>query len=160
MKRKKHNGFTPLQIKKSIQKAFNNYKSRYRKGKFVTGFTLLELLIACGVLIVALCGLLLLFNYCYALAMQAGHTTMATAGAYGKLEEIRNYDYTGIISNYNGTTFTIDGLEQFNGNGAVTVAYVDGTNYELLQVNIDVNWQERGNRTLTLPLASLIAKKD
>ncbi len=41
----KRNSFTPLQINQSIQNIFKNYIFKYSKRKFVTGLTLIELLI-------------------------------------------------------------------------------------------------------------------
>ena len=48
----KRNSFTPLQINQSIQNIFKNYIFKYSKRKFVTGFTLAELLI--GAVIIAI----------------------------------------------------------------------------------------------------------
>lgn len=132
------------------------YKSK--KEKFVTGFSLIELLLASAILVVVLSSLLHLFNYCYTLSMQAGNITYATAGAYGKLDEIRAFNYGGIMGQYNGDPFNLTQLK-FNGNGTIDIAYVPGTNSELLQVTINIDWVERGNRAMNLSLTSYIAER-
>lgn len=120
------------------------------------GFTLIELLLAIAVLITALCGLLLLFNYCYALTIQAGNITFATAEAYGMLEEIRAQDYADIMNDYNGDVFN---MQQPVGNGIININFIPGTNNELLQATVTVNWQERGNRALQLIITTLITER-
>lgn len=122
----------------------------------VRGFTLIELLLAAAVLVVALGGLLHLFNYCLTLSIQAANTVTATAEAYSKLEEIRLYNYSDIVDTYDGSTFN---LEQLIGTGAVSASYVSDTNSELIQASVTVSYTEKGNRTISLSLATLIAKR-
>ena len=118
-------------------------------------FTLVELLIASGIMIIALCGLVLLFNYCYFLSIQAGNITRATAEGYGKLEQIRAHNYLSIVTDFNGD-FT---LTQLPGTGTTTATYVTGTNSNLIEVAVNVSWSERGNRIANFSITSLIAQR-
>ncbi|UCH12243.1 MAG: prepilin-type N-terminal cleavage/methylation domain-containing protein [Candidatus Omnitrophota bacterium] len=128
--------------------------------KNVSGFTLIELLLAAAVLVVALGGLLHLFNYCLALSIQATNTVNATTEAYSKLEQIRLENYGGIYDKYKAgeSDHTFD-LKELIGTGTVTPSYVSGTNNELLQVSVTASYKEKGGRTLNLSLMTLIAKR-
>lgn len=111
------------------------------------GFTLIELMIAVGVLIIVLVGLLQIFIYCLNLSEFAGNTTLAISEAQGKLEEIRSHKFERIAGDYGlgGSPGNIFELAQLNGEGAI---YIDDTNPALLAIEIVVSWQEKGNRII------------
>lgn len=109
------------------------------------GFTLIELMIAVGVLIIVLVGLLQIFIYCLNLSEFAGNATLAISEAQGELEEIRSHEFERIAGDYGpggnpGNTFE---LAQLNGKGTI---YIDDTNPALLAIEIVVSWREKGNR--------------
>ena len=107
-------------------------------------FTLLELMIAAAVLIVALLGLLGVFTGCFGLNETAKNLTIAINGAQEKMEEIRNADFGTIIANYNGP-FNISGLD---GIGRVDATYVAGTNNSLIDIRVVICWRQGRNRII------------
>ncbi|MBI3618229.1 MAG: prepilin-type N-terminal cleavage/methylation domain-containing protein [Candidatus Omnitrophica bacterium] len=125
------------------------------------GFTLVEVLIAVGILAVVIVGLLQLFVYCSNLAEAAGNTTLAVNEAQNKMEEIRNHDFNSIATDYAsggtpGNTFTLTSL---NGTGTITTSQEAGGSSELLRIQIDVSWQNKNSRNFSTALTSLIAKR-
>src|SRR3989338_3280502 len=93
------------------------------------GFTLVEVLIAIGILTVVVVGLLQLFVYCSRLAEAAGNTTLAINEAQNKMEEIRSHDFNAIAVDYasGGTPGDTFALTSLNGTGAVTTSQVGGS---------------------------------
>lgn len=124
------------------------------------GFTLVEVMISVGVLAFVIVGLLQLFVYCSTLADAAGNTTVAVNEAQTKMEEIRNHDFDSIAADYasGGTPGNTFSLSSPSGTGTVTVSQVGGSS-QLLQVQIDVNWQNKDGRSASTTLISYIAKR-
>ena len=124
------------------------------------GFTLVEVLIAVGILAVVIVGLLQLFVYCSTLAEAAGNTTLAINEAQNKMEEIRNHDFNAIAVDYasGGTPGNTFALTSLNGTGTITTSQVGGS-YELLQIQVDVAWQNKNGRNFSTALTSLIARR-
>ncbi|MCQ9208039.1 MAG: prepilin-type N-terminal cleavage/methylation domain-containing protein [Omnitrophica bacterium] len=117
------------------------------KKKSLAGFTLIELMFTAGVMAVVLGGLLQLFIYCMNLGELSGNTTVATAQAQSKLEEIRNHNFADIVTDYSlggtvGNTFTLTNLD------GMGVIYIDDTNAELLEIEIAVSFRTRPNRVI------------
>lgn len=124
------------------------------------GFTLVEVLIAVGILALVIVGLLQLFVYCTTLAEAAGNTTLAVNEAQNKMEEIRNHDFNSIATDYAsggtpGNTFTLTSL---NGTGTITTSMAGGST-ALLQMQIAVSWQNKNGRNFSTALTSLIARR-
>ena len=113
---------------------------KLRKLRSKKGISLVEILIAAGILGVVLVGQIKLFIVCSGLATISGNMTMATAAAQSKLEEIRGHDYADIVADYSGATFD---LTDIVGKGVV---YVDSSNPDLLEVEVVVSWQDKNNR--------------
>lgn len=107
------------------------------------GFTLLELMLAAAVLIVAISGLVAAFVGCYALNETARNLTFATMGAQQKLEEIREHNFYNIYSDYNGTTFGVTGIAEAKGR-----VDIDNTNPDLLKITVTVCWKQVGGRII------------
>lgn len=112
-----------------------------------TAFTLIELMIAAGILALVLVGLLLLFIYSLSLSELAGNLTIAISQAQGKLEEIRNHSFDSIAVDYgeSGSPGNIFNPGQLDGKGVI---YIDDTNPELLEIEIAVSWRGKGNRII------------
>ncbi|OGX36786.1 MAG: hypothetical protein A3G91_00815 [Omnitrophica WOR_2 bacterium RIFCSPLOWO2_12_FULL_50_9] len=135
-------------------------KTRKKIFQSPQGFTLVEVLIAVGILAIVIVGLLQLFVSCSALAEAAGNTTFALNEAQNKMEEIRNHDFDSIATDYAsggtpGNTFTLSTL---NGTGTVATSQVGGSS-ELLQIGIDVSWQNKNGRSFSTTLTGLIAQR-
>ncbi len=109
------------------------------------GFTLLELMISCGVIMVALAGLLSTYVACLELNETTRNTNLALSAAQRVSEEIRSATFTGIAASYNGYNFTVPGIPAGASFGHV---YVDNSDPALLNITVGVCWEQRGNRTL------------
>jgi len=114
---------------------------------FQKGFTLVEVLVATGLLVIVLAGLVGLFVYCSLLSELSGDMTMVMSELQGKWEEIRNHDYDLIVSDYSsgGTPGNTFDLTQVNAQGVI---YMDATNPDLLVVKIVASWQTRNDRIM------------
>ena len=113
-----------------------NYKS---------GFTLFELMIGAGVLIVALVGLLGVFAGMISLNENSGKLSLAVAACQAKLEEMRNSSFTNLYTTYNGTSFNPNGFSLGEAKGAISI---NNSNPNLLQVFVSVSWRTRSNRVI------------
>ena len=112
-----------------------------------SGFTLVEVLVTAGVVVVVLTGLMQLFIYCRALADMAANTAFAVTEAQDKMEEIRNTSYDLITTNYvsGGTPGNIFSL---GAHGAVGSIYIDSSNSDLLRVDVSVGWRNINGRVI------------
>lgn len=109
------------------------------------GFTLLELMIALGVLIVALVGLLGVFAHLISLNENSSKLTLSVAACQGKLEEMRNSNFTNLYTTYNGASFNPDGFRLGEAKGTV---FINNSNPSLLQVFVSASWKTRSNRVI------------
>jgi type II secretory pathway pseudopilin PulG len=114
----------------------------HQKGSF-----LIELLIAIVILVIVLVGYLQLFISCFGLSETSRRLTFAISQTQGKLEEIRNHNFSTIVVDYGlggnpGNTFSLIPL---NGEGVI---YINNTNPHLLTVEIAASIQDKGNRVI------------
>ena len=113
--------------------------------KYKSGFTLLELMIAVGVLVVALVGLLGVFAHLMLLNENSSKLTLAVTACQAKLEEMRNSSFSTLYLNYNGTNFNPAGFSSGEAKGAISI---NNSNPNLLQVFVSVSWRTRANRVI------------
>lgn len=109
------------------------------------GFSLVELMFVVAILGAVFSGMIRLFISSSALASISGNKTVAISEAQNKIEEIRNYPFGDIVSDYafggsQGNTFA---LTSPTGTGVVGI---DSTNAELLVIEVGVSWQDRFGR--------------
>ena len=125
-------------MKVDIMKGLRRYKG---------GFSLVETLVALGILVVVLGGLLQLFIYCSLLSESAKNMTFALSEAQGKVEEIRDHNYAAIAADYAaaGTPGSTFNLTQCTGMGIVRI---DSSNADLLQIEVIVSWRNHNNRVI------------
>ena len=109
--------------------------NRIRKPK--AGFTLMEILLAAGILASAVSAILLAYYSCFALIGTSKNINIATNAAMGLMEDIRSSAFTRIIDDYNGINFVVNAIPQSRG-----VVYIDDTNPELLETTISVCWRQ------------------
>jgi len=118
-----------------------------RKRESTAGFTLIEVLVTMGVLILVVVTLLQLFIHCQSLAEIAKLTTFAVAETQGKLAEIRHHNFDTLVTDYGsgGTPGNIFNLTQLNGVGRI---YIDNTNPQLKRIEIVLSWRTKNNRII------------
>ena len=105
-------------------------------------FTLVELMIAVAVFLLAFIGILISYLTCLDLNEMSRNTSMAVHACKARLEAIQNTPFNQMKATYNGSTFTVSGLA---GRG---VSYVDDTNARLLQITVSVAWKQPTGRII------------
>ena len=127
-----------------------------------SGFTLVEIMLATGILVFALCGILAAFISCIALSSTSKNVNIATNAALEIAEQIRTTAYTD-LSDPSGSGLLINGqpfTETFPGSNiyscSFTVAvlpsnmvtvYINTNTPELLGVTISLCWRQN-NRVI------------
>ncbi len=112
------------------------------------GFTLLELMTAAGIIIIALSGLLFLFVKINALNERANSLSLATASIQNKMEEIRRTDFAAISTTFDNTPFVPSGFSAGNAMGSISVEEAIDGDATLLRVFLSVSWRESSNRII------------
>lgn len=111
------------------------------------GMGLLELMIVIGILSVAILGMLQLFIFTSTGATLGNNKTLAIAEAQGKIDEIRNYEFEDISTDYanGGTMGDTFSLSLITGMGKI---YIDDSNDQLLTVEVVVSWEDKFGRII------------
>ena len=109
------------------------------------GFSLVELVVTVGIMAFAIVSMMQLYIYTSIQTELARHQTAAIIEAQNKIEEIRNYTYDNIVTDYSlggslGNTFNLTLLD---GKGVI---YIDNSNTELLVLEAVVSWEDKLNR--------------
>ncbi len=110
-----------------------------------SGYSIAEILITAGILVIVIAGLIQLFIYTSDLSAMSKDMSAAITEAQAKMEEIRSSTYANITTDYAsggtpGNTFT---PTLTTGKGII---YLDSTNTDLLQIEIMVSFQTRKGR--------------
>ena len=129
-----------------------NYKFKFLKmlrnrQLALTGFTLMELLTAILVLVIALTGLLSAYVGCFNLNENARNLTVATNAAQQRMEEIRNTPFDSISTTFNDAQFSISNWLSTQDYIAKTYITTIQAN-QLLQATTVVCWREKGARII------------
>ncbi len=117
------------------------------------GLTLIELMIAVMILAFVLVGLLETYIVCLDLVEISKNTSIAINNAQNKLEEIKNYTYAQIKTQYNKVPFNLTGI---NGKGVSYAFYCNNPldcsdNYaitDLLEIIVSVSWKQKNGRVI------------
>ncbi len=130
---------------------------------YCRAFTLSELLLAAAILVLVLAGLLLLFLNCLILNEANRNLTVATSHAQYIMEQIKDTDFAEVETNINAGNWDLDATEigsspyNFTAlNGEVINASVTQSGNPL-GVSVTVQWNERGQRSRSTTLETLIA---
>ena len=107
------------------------------------GLSLVEVLIATGILAFVLCAVLYVYTLCSALITTSKNVNIATNAALGLMEEIRCSSFADIPEDYNGLIFMLNDVPESRG-----VVYVYDANPELLTVTISVCWRQNADRVI------------
>lgn len=130
----KTKGFIPLEINDIVEKTAKYKVRARRRGKFLTGFTLWELMIAAAISITAIGGLLITFMSCMALNDANSNLTIAANDAQGVLEEVKALSF-GAIDAYapsqpanlesENITFQVSAIDAWLKEVTVNVAWIE-----------------------------------
>lgn len=101
------------------------------------GFTLVELMVAAVIFVLAFVVILLSYIRCMELSEMSRNSSTALAAAKTRIEQIKDTAFSDIFVAYNNAAFDVTGV---NGKG---VSYVDNTNANLLKVTVTVCWKQK-----------------
>ena len=110
-----------------------------------SGFTLLELMIAAAILVIAIAGLLATFTGFLSLNENSKNISLAIEACQDKTEEIRNFNFSSLYITYNNTNFEPNGFPVTDAEGNI---YIDNTDPDLLEICISVSWRESSNKII------------
>lgn len=111
----------------------------------VTGFTLVELLLAVAILVFGVCSILVAYMSCSILVSTSKNINIAMNAALSLNEEIRSAPFTQIIDNYNGLIFTVNDIVSSKGRVYAEPVIIDAQDY--VQVTTSICWRQ-GNRIM------------
>lgn len=107
-----------------------------------TGMSLLEMLIAATVFIVAFVVVLISYLTCLELNEVSKNTSTALHATKARFEQIQNTPFNQIKAAYHNVTYTATGLT------GMGVSYVDDTNPRLLKITLSFSWKQPGGRMI------------
>ncbi len=127
---------------------------------------MLEVLIATAIMVIVLGAMVYGLSQCSNLTQTVHNQDIAMNAVQQKLEEIANSDISQIISNYDGQTFTVNGLNNpvdptdpteliDHGQVAATPLGVG----DLFDVTVTVSWRQKGSRQITRALTTTLVNK-
>jgi len=126
-----------------------------------SGFTLAELLLACGILAFTLSGLLALFINCSFLNEANRNLAIAISHANFIMEEIRGTGFSGLEARINNNEWDLDAQQiqsDYNltplDNETITTTVTQSG--DPLGVSVRVDWLDRGQRSRNTVLTTLI----
>lgn len=140
MPKNKPKAFTPLET----------LIARPKAKRFLTGFTLAELLLAAAILAVALCALLATFSYTMILNQSSSNNIVAVNDAQYVMELFKTMSFSQIQGYKAAGNYTVPSLANLPSEN-ISVTFGAGT--DPIQVEVAVNWLER-QRARQIKLAS------
>lgn len=118
-----------LLVRQKMKKMLNN-----------NGMTLVEILVASAVLILAVTGILTSYLRAMELAETSRNMSRAIHAAQTRMEEIRSSEYDSIVAGYHQAQFLINGLDGYG------ISYVDNSTTDLLEIMVSVMWEQKDGR--------------
>ncbi len=128
------------------------HKLRLNKNK---GFSLLELMIGVGILVVAVAGILAFYVACFNLTEGSRSLTVAMHDATKLMERIRVTNFSDIQTTDWAAWMVSEGGFDTLPNESIGVAFA---NSDPIQIDITVSWTDKG-RIKTKTLTSLISQR-
>ena len=149
----KKNGFTPLEINENLSKSNGKALTiRKKRFPFLTGVTLIEVMVAIVIFLIVMLGGFAFFFYGRTHISRSNHQRMALELTKERIELWKADDYDHIV-NQNELNIPLGGI-QFNRNTAVNEIIVGGVYRE---VTVTTSWQERGS-PCSVQLVTIIAQ--
>lgn len=109
------------------------------------GFTLIEVMAATVILVGAILPALFLIVNNINMGENSKNQTLARNAARAKVEEMRNADFSTLVSAYDDHVFDIPGL---NGKMRVDADVVAMSSNSLIDVRVVICWRQRGSRII------------
>ena len=109
------------------------------------GFTLIEIMIAVGILLVAVLSLAAIIVPLSRQREQVDALQTVMSAAKSQLEEIKGIDPAFVAATYHGQTYNVPGIDGANTGGSVLEVTVDSTIPTLLVVTVTGAWNILGN---------------
>ena len=123
-----------------LKRIKKNWMLRLDNPKKGDGFTLVELVVAAGILVVAITGILISYVRCMELNEVSKNMSLCLQSAESKLSEIKSTDFTLVKTTFHQISFNVSGID------AKGVSYVDDSDPELLEVVVSISWQQKNGR--------------
>lgn len=118
------------------------------------GASVLEVILALGIIFLALTGTLSLFKAGFRSLASSDRMTVALNSARSKLEEIKGTEFSQITTLYpDGSIYTLPSI-----NGAIRVEYPNGTSSDPLIVKVTVTWPE-GDVQRSITLVTMVSSR-
>lgn len=113
--------------------------------KFVKrmGMSLVEVIVATSVFLIAAVGLLYSYLKCMELEELGRNSQLAISATESALEEIKNSTFSTLYQTYNNTTFAAP-----SGVTGIGVIYVNNSNLSLLQIKAVFCWRQSNGRVI------------
>ncbi len=109
------------------------------------GFTLIEIMISVGVLLVAVLTLAAIIVPLSRQREQVEALRTVMSAARSELEEIKGVDPAFVEATYDGKTFNVPGIDGANSGGSTLEVTVDSTTPALLAVTVTAAWNVHGH---------------
>ena len=150
-------GFTPLEIVYSHEQ-YRMYTRNLQQRKSLTGFTLIEILIGSGLLLIVFSGILSMYVFSLKVISQSQSRVVATALANQRMEAIRNLPYNDVGTiggvpagqlaqnenvSSNGSFYSIQTIIVFIDDAFDGLSPADTLSTDYKRVKIIVSWQGR-----------------
>ena len=111
-----------------------------KNAKADQGMTMVELLVAVGLLVLVFTGIMMSYLNTMELQETAQSTSAAIRAAAGRLEQIRATTFSQITATYDNVPFAVTGLD------GMGVTYINSSDPALLLVTVSVSWRSRNDR--------------
>ena len=169
-------GFTPLEITKTSIKSISNMKTKQvfvRSNKMrrssrkddlsLTGFTILEVMIAMVVLVVGVFSTLSILTSALQQRAVSREYDIAKNAAVAKIEEIKAFTFSDIYGTYEEGVdkyFDVPGLVTRADKTDEGMIVIDNTNTDLLDISVCIYWRTRNGKDEEFKMQTMVAQSE
>lgn len=129
----------------------------YRFFRNEKGFTIAEVVVSIGILMIGAVGTLSIIQSSFGGAATSRHIMVATNYARARMEEIRSTAFTNITTTYPANSASPSAVSSLP-TGLWYRTYPDGTSADPLKIKVVVSWVE-GSKTRLVNLETLVSSK-